>query len=245
VLRRLAAGPDGDGVEIVDLAHDLPAGDVRAGAAMLERSVDHLADGVVLAVVDPGVGSDRRRVALDCGRLALVGPDNGVLVPAAERAGLRRVVELAEPRFWLTPDTSTFDGRDVFAPVAARLCSGLDLAELGPGVAPASLVRPEPPVRRLVGGILEAEVTWVDRFGNVALAAGADELAALGPGPYTVRVPAGFHTARLVAAFADLGPDELGALIDSSGQLALVRRLRSAAEVLGSPPGTLVVIGPA
>src|SRR6204780_2084027 len=171
------------GTTVIDLTHHIPPFDVRAGSHTLVRAVPHLGSGVVLAVVDPGVGTARRGIALEGAlpggaSLAFVGPDNGLLMAAAEAAAeapVARVVELA--RSPAPPDRgSTFDGRDLFAQAAAALCSGVALEELGEPIEPRSLVR-------LIGGVVEegrlhdgraclrSEVTWVDRFGNLQLAA--------------------------------------------------------------------------
>ena len=171
------------GTTVIDLTHHIPPFDVRAGSHALVRAVPHLGSGVVLGVVDPGVGTDRRGIGLEVvlpsgAPLFFVGPDNGLLVAAAEAAAeapVAHVVELTRP---VTPPDrgSTFDGRDLFGPAAAALCTGAALGDLGAPVHPDSLVR-------LIGGVVEGgrlhdgraclrtEVTWVDRFGNLQLAA--------------------------------------------------------------------------
>jgi S-adenosylmethionine hydrolase len=250
VLRRLAPG-----IAVVDLVHQIPPYDVRAGAAALVRAVPHLGPGVVLAVVDPGVGGPRRGVVLETDgpdRRWFVGPDNGLLLAAAARAGgIRRAVALEPPEG--RPGTeggvdaterATFDGRDVFAPAAAALCTGAELDALGCAVDGRELVRvPEPVVeigsvadgRRLV----RAEVTWVDRFGNAQLGAPGATVPASVP---VVAVASGAEarSVRRVRTFADLDPDEVGLLSDGNGQLALVVREGSAAERLALGPGDLV-----
>src|SRR5580700_8640236 len=175
-----AAAP---GTIVIDLTHDIPAFDVRAGSHTLVRAVPYCGAGVVLGVVDPGVGTARRGIAMEValpsgGTMYFVGPDNGLLIAAAEAAGeapVTRVVELAgEPA--PADRGATFDGRDLFAPVAAALCTGTPLEQLGESIDAASLAR-------IVGGVVEqgrlhdgrtclrAEVTWVDHFGNLQLAA--------------------------------------------------------------------------
>lgn len=181
-LVRAAVVRAAPGAPVVDLTHGIPPFDVAAGARALERCVAHLGPGVVVGVVDPGVGTDRRPVALEVaggdGPRALVGPDNGLLLPAADvLGGARRAVVLPPP-----VGPTTFDGRDVFAPAAARLWAGHDLASLGPPVAPTDLVRLPLPQRSVAAGSLRAEVVWVDRFGNVQLAAGPEDAAAAGLG---------------------------------------------------------------
>ncbi len=234
------------GIAVVDLTHGVAPFDVVGGGLALERAVDHLGPGVVLAVVDPGVGGDRRGVAVETAgrsRRWLVGPDNGLLVPAAERAGgIAGAVALA--------GRSTFDGRDVFAPAAAHLAAGGDPGELGPAVEPASLARPptRPPAGRDPSGGLVTAVRWIDGFGNVALDAAPGDLDALGPaggGRAEVVVGSRIFFARRVAAFAALAPGELGLLADADGHLSLVEDRASAARRLGPVgAGTPVVVRP-
>jgi S-adenosylmethionine hydrolase len=170
-------------VRVIDVTHDVPPGDVRRGAAVLAQTVGYLPPSVHLAVVDPGVGTARRGLAVVTGSGVLVGPDNGLLLPAAGAlGGITATYELAEREFW-SPDVSrTFHGRDVFAPVAAHLANGVDPAVLGPAVAAGDLVRlPEPAVTARPGE-LTAEVLTIDRFGNVQLAATAADLRTAGFG---------------------------------------------------------------
>ena len=197
VLRRLA--PE---VRVIDLTHRIPPFDVRAGAAALVRALPHLGPGVVLGVVDPGVGSLRRGVAARAADptrdLYFVGPDNGLLTPAVEAwGGCAEAVELAGRPVPAGPTGSsrpvTFDGRDVFAPAAAALCQGDALVSLGTPIAPEGLVRIPDPVwsegRAGAWRALRSEITWVDRFGNVQLAVpGPVALASIGPGPVVLEV---------------------------------------------------------
>ncbi len=278
------------GATVIDLTHEIPPFDVRAGSHTLVRAVPYLGSGVVLAVVDPGVGTSRRAVALEAVRpdapLFLVGPDNGLLVAAAEAAAggtgapVARAVQLRGPpgpapeagQAGPAPQAArgrTFDGRDVFAPAAAALCVGAALDSLGEPIDPASLVR-------LIAGVvdtgrlndgracLRAEVTWVDRYGNLQLAAtesdaravglpaaGTVELVSLAPGPdlpdadalalEAALVPGGMHLHR-VDAFSELTPGELGLLVDANGHLAVVAREASAAAWLNVAAGELVVL---
>ncbi len=239
------------GVEIVDLGHEVPPHDVRGGAAMLERAVPYITGGVVLAVVDPGVGGSRRPVAVAAGPLLLVGPDNGLLPSAADAlGGIEKAVEASDPSWWLPERAGTFDARDVFGPVAAHLAAGVPLERIGPAIDPSGLVRLPPPVCETGPGGVTCEVVWVDRFGNAALSAGAAEVDRLGP-RLTIQAadgrqgpgrPAG---ARRAATFSDLAPGELGVIIDSSGQAAVVLDRASAAAALGLAPGDRLLIGPA
>jgi len=241
VLRRLAPQ-----ATVIDLTHEVPPFDVVSGARNLERAVPHLGDGVVFAVVDPGVGSDRRGIALRVEGAGhqrfFVGPDNGLLLGAAEAAGDHmEAVLLRRPE---APRASaTFDGRDLFAPAVAALCNGSDLGELGPALDPSVLVRLAPPVSRgttLTDGrvVRWCEITWVDRFGNLQLNASPDDHR----GPMELRSTSGDaggpdgrveRVVRRVTTFADLAPGELGLIVDANGRLALVVREGSASELLG------------
>lgn len=246
-------------VPIVDLTHEIPPGDVRTGAAALARAAAYVAPGVVVAVVDPGVGTRRRGVALKTAGsdVYLVGPDNGLLAPAADRlGGVAAAVELKVRFPAVATSGPTFDGRDVFAPAAALLAEGHDMHDLGPELAGDDLVRLEAPVSRArADGWWELEVTWVDRFGNVELAAGPGDIWPSGEtspgGSVTVRPveegPAGngrARQARVVRAFGDLGPSEVGLLVDSDGHLALCLNGSSAANRLGLKETDVVLVRP-
>lgn len=219
---------------------------------MLARASPWLAPGVVLAVVDPGVGGPRRGVAIevtDDRGLQLVGPDNGLLMPAvAALGGVRQVVELACPEApapgAVAGAGATFDGRDLFAPAAAHLCGGASLAELGPPLDPGTLVPGPVLTTRREGPQVVTEVVGSDRFGNLQLGASAADVGHLGS-TLTVQVGSGDRRlARRVNAFGELAPGELGALIDSSGLVALVLDRQPAARALGAAPGDPVRLGP-
>lgn len=260
---------------VIDLTHQIPAFDVRAASHALVRAVPHLSAGVVLGVVDPGVGTTRRGVCMEVslpsgGTMYFVGPDNGLLVAAAESAGeapVGRVVELSSRPSDLSVGRGvTFDGRDLFAPAVAALCRATPLGELGEPVDPSSLVR-------LLGGVVEhgrlsdgrtclrVEVTWVDHFGNVQLAATvADAHVAGMPGTGSVELVARIETGRSdleqlprslvpdgvrlrrVDAFGDLDRGELGLLTDANGHLAVVAGEASAAHWLNLAAGELLVL---
>lgn len=238
------------GVPIIDLTHGVAPFDVRAGALVLARAAPHLGPGVVLAVVDPGVGTTRRAVAVSVrpspggsGPQHFVGPDNGLLLWATHVVGgVERAVELPHPS--LDGAGVTFDGRDVFAPAAARLWQGQPLAELGHELDPSTLIRLTPPRRSASPGALEAEVQWVDRFGNVQLAAGPNDLTAAGLGAELEVLAGVSQRARRVTTFAELGPGVLGVVVDANGHLSLVCDRQSAATVLRVQPGDVVTLRP-
>lgn len=225
-------------VATLDLTHAIPPHDVRTGALTLTRSLPYLPNGAVcLAVVDPGVGTERRAVAVRAadGRL-LVGPDNGLLWPALERCGgVTTVVDLLHSPVRLDPVSPTFHGRDVFAPVAAHLASGIELGELGEPLDPASLVGLDLPRARLEGHRLVAHALLVDGFGNISLNASAADATQLdlqhGDG---VLVGAGGSPieATFATTFAEVEPGALLVYVDSSGHLALARRDGSASQAL-------------
>lgn len=223
----------------IDLTHRIPPHDIRAGALTLWRAAPWLAPGVILGVVDPGVGTARRAVAVEVAGAGavLVGPDNGLLLPAALRLGtITGAVQL--PPNPLAPGT-TFDGRDVFAPAAGRVAAGAPLSDLGQAVDPASLAgEPVPePVIDPDRGSVEAEILWVDHFGNAQLNATP---AHTGPGPLRVRVGEWEATLRVVASYGAIPPDELALVVDSYGHLSVCSPGRPAAERLGLRPGDQV-----
>ena len=235
---------------VVDLVHELPAHDVAAGGLALVRSVQYLPEGsLILAVVDPGVGTARRLVAVSCGQATLFGPDNGLLAPAvAMLGGAQRVVELSDPRFHLPSPGPTFAGWDILASALAHHASGVPLAELGPTIDPAGLTPGLVGLPQIgPGGAIEAQVWWVDRFGNCQLNLGPDELEELGgrrDGRIEVRVGDLVRTARWVHAYADAKASELVLVIDSYGLLALALDRRSAAAELGLRTGAAVTLVP-
>jgi len=169
------------GVTIVDLTHEVPGFGIEAGAEILAHATRYMPEDVVyLAVVDPGVGTERRAVALSTeGRGYLVGPDNGLLLPAADSlGGVAEAVLLTNPDFHVRPVSATFHGRDVFSPAAAHLAAGGALRDLGEAVGPASLARVElPGTQRLDGGAVAVTVVDVDRYGNARLSATAEEVS--------------------------------------------------------------------
>jgi S-adenosylmethionine hydrolase len=231
-------------VTVVDLVHDLPPFDVRAGSLALSRAVQYVAPGIVLAIVDPGVGTDRKAIAAEVGEDGegiLIGPDNGLLAPAALMCGgVTRAVELTNVKYQLVAPGPTFAGRDVFAPAAAHLAAGVALTDLGPEVDVFSLRPSLIPLSRADADVIIAEVLWVDRYGNCQLNVDPDELTPLGD---VVGVRVGEEprrSARRVATFGELAIGQVGLLVDSYGLIALAVDQASAADVLHLHPGTEV-----
>jgi S-adenosylmethionine hydrolase len=241
VMARVAPG-----ARVLDVSHAVGAQDVRQGARVLAEAVPYLPRAVHLAVVDPGVGTGRGTVAVEAGGQVLVGPDNGLLVWAAEAlGGPGRVVALENPAYRLEPVSRTFHGRDVFAPAAAHLAAGVDPGELGPELDPAGLVRLERPAARVDRDRALASVVAVDHFGNLALDLRRHDLEGAGVAVGdTVAVRAGgrAHRATVAETFASVAAGELLLHEDSFGWLALAVNQGRAADRLGAGPGDRVEI---
>jgi len=243
-------------VTVGDVTHQIAAHDTRAGSLCLARSMQYLTlvPSVVLAVVDPGVGSARRAVAVEAGpdgdgdggpTAILIGPDNGLLAPAvAMVGGARRAVSLTNDDYHLPSPGPTFAGRDIFAPVAAHLCAGVDLAELGEPVDPITLLPGIMPLSRQEDGAVVGEVLWVDRFGNVQLNVDPDDLLLMDD-PLVLVSGDRTRTAVRVRTYADLRPGQIGLVTDSYGLVSIALDRRSAAEELRIHSGEGVTIRPA
>ena len=235
-------------LRIIDVTHDVPPFDVRAGALALVRSVQYLPPGIVLAVVDPGVGTDRRIVAVEVEQGVLIGPDNGLLAPAvAVLGGPRRIFSITDHPYKLPSPGATFAGRDVMAPAVGHLACGAPLEDLGEEVDPAGLVPGVLPLPRNEEGRLLAEVLWVDRFGNCQLNVGPEELVELGVGPgdgVEIRFVEDARRARWVGAYADAKPSELVLVVDSYGLVSIAIDRRSASAECGLRAGATVEVVP-
>jgi S-adenosylmethionine hydrolase len=223
---------------LVDITHDVPAHDVAAGALTLAAAFRYFPSGsVFLAVVDPGVGSARRRLAAEGGGYRFVGPDNGLLSLALDEIGAYTVVELADRGYVRRPSSPTFDGRDWFAPAAARLAAGGGLADLGPELETIERIAIARP--RLEVGVLEGQVVSVDRFGNLITNLDRPSIDRLAlPAPRIV--VRDLVVDGIVSTYADVVPGAFCALVGSSGRLEIARRGGSAAAALGAGPGTTV-----
>jgi S-adenosylmethionine hydrolase len=233
-------------VTVIDLTHDIAPYDVRGASLALARSVQYVASGVVLAIVDPGVGTDRRAVAIEVGdgEGVFLGPDNGLLAPAVAMAGgAGRAVVLDNPAYQLEAPGATFAGRDIFGPAAAHLCNGVDLADLGTAVDPVSLLPGIVPLSRPEGIGILAEVLWVDRFGNAQLNLGPDDIAGWGD-RVRLRIGDAVRSAVVVSSYGTLGPGQIGLVVDSYGLLAVCLDRRSAADELELGPAEPVVLEP-
>lgn len=227
--------------EVLDITHEVRKYAIRDGALLLWCALPYLPVGWHVGVVDPGVGTARRPVALRVARGdVLIGPDNGLLLAAADRlAGVEEARELANPAYRLPVVSSSFHGRDIFAPAAAHLAAGATFESLGPAFDPASLAPSPLPAARRRGAVLETQVVYLDTFGNVKLSGLADELRALAPGlrpgtGVTCRLGDG-RSLRLpwVTAFGDVAPGEPLLYEDSYGRLCVAVNQGDAAGALG------------
>lgn len=233
---------------VIDLTHAVPPQDVLRAALVLAAAVPFVPeDAVFLAVVDPGVGSRRRGIAVrtESGRL-LAGPDNGVLSFAwAALGGPSAVAQITAPEVVRAPASPTFHGRDVFAPAAAHLALGRPLERLGPPVDPGTLVSVAVPVPAVAPGEAGAVVLSVDRFGNLQLAMGPQDLEAAGLAEgagIDVIAPGATVSARRARTFSGVPEGALAVLVDSAGWVAVARNRGSAAGTLGAAAGDRIVL---
>lgn len=238
VVRAVIAGA-APGVLVMDLTHRVPRGDITAGALQLWSAASYLPTPcVVVAVVDPGVGTERRPLCVTAGARALVGPDNGLLWPAAHRLaapGLPIAWVLDRPEYWRFPVSSTFHGRDVFAPVAAALASGTPAHRLGTMVE--TWERLELPTAVAGKGRITGEVIWVDAFGNAVTSIAEQQLNCL----QAPRIHAGGRDlGPLRRCYAEVGQGQVLALVGSTGLLEVAVNGGSAAHLLGLARGDQV-----
>jgi len=236
VIARIA--PD---ARVIDLTHGIAPQAVLQGALVLHSTIGYMPVGVHLAVVDPGVGGERRAVAVRTADHRLfVGPDNGLLTQAVEALGIDAVHELTDTRYRLPEVSRTFHARDVFAPAAAHLANGVPLEELGPALDPAALVRievPDPDVGRTQ---ISATVLAIDRFGNVATNARRTHVDALGLADgdrVEIRLALDRYYAVVARTFADAPPGELILYEDSYAFMTLAISRGNAARLTGVAPG--------
>jgi hypothetical protein len=236
VIKRIA--PE---TQIVDITHGIPAQQVLQGALVLASTLPYVPVGVHLAVVDPGVGSSRRALALQDGEgRVFVGPDNGLLIPAADQAGIVAAHELANPQYALGTISRTFHGRDLFAPAAAHLSLGVAIGELGPPIDADALVRLDVPQPELGPDKIGACVLYVDSFGNVALNITREHITDVGILPGTqVELELGGERYYAVAArtFADARTGDIMLYEDSYRNMSVAISGGNAAEMLNARAG--------
>jgi len=241
VIKRIA--PE---AQIIDITHGIPPQEILQGALVLANTVPYMPVGAHLAVVDPGVGSARRALALrDREGRHYVGPDNGLLIPAAERAGIEAAHELANPEYALESISRTFHGRDLFSPAAAHLARGVEIGGLGPPLAIDALVRLDLPQPDLRPERIIATVLYVDSFGNVALNLTREHVTAAGIVPGTqVELELGGERFYAVAArtFADARAGDIMLYEDSYRNMSIAISGGNAAEMLHAVAGQVVRI---
>jgi S-adenosylmethionine hydrolase len=228
------------GATLVDITHEIPPQDIVAAALELAAAASYFPGGTVfLAVVDPGVGSARRGIAVDAGGYRFVGPDNGVLSLAIADDATRRIVELGERRFARPSVSRTFEGRDRFAPAAGWLARGTDLSAFGPAIPdPVMLNVPAPIVS---AAEIRGEVLRVDRFGNLITNIRERMLDAVRPTRVVIDI-AGREIAGVVGTYAEAEPGAVCALVGSTGHLEVAVNGGSAASALGASRGTSVLV---
>jgi hypothetical protein len=230
--------------QIVDISHDVERHHVRAGAFLLWMVVPYFPEKTVhCAVVDPGVGTTRRPLAIESGGQLFVGPDNGLLIPAAERLGKPKVYHIQNEKYFRAKVSRTFHGRDIFAPVAAHIVLGLPLHELGPQITDFIRLSFGEGVRR--GRVLEGEIIYIDAFGNVITNISGKLLEGITPGTMlVVEVSRKVASARAVQTYAEGEQGELIVTVGSHGQVEIAMNLGSAAARLRAHVGETVLITP-
>ena len=232
--------------DIIDVSHLIPPGDVRRGAAVLAQTVPYLPPAVHVAVVDPGVGTARRGIAVAAGDSVFIGPDNGLLSWAVTAAGgAARAFSLTNRELWLSQVTPTFHGRDIFMPVAAHLAAGAGLVSAGTEIDVGGLVTLPAPARQVHDSTAEGEVLTVDRFGNVQLTITGADAAEIGVRPGgTVLAHFGHHQLALPfrETFGAVASGELVSYTDSAGLVSIAVNGGNAAERLGLPPGARIAL---
>lgn len=237
-----ARAPD---AHVIDLAHHVPRGDIRHASFVLYATAPFFPAGTChVVVVDPGVGTERRGVAMAVGEQLYVAPDNGVLTDTLNAATGRIVgVELTNAAFWQHPVSNTFHGRDIFSPVAAHLALGVPLSALGVALDPATLVRLPSAVVDVGEGLITGEVCYIDGFGNAVTNISRSHLADLDPDGQNLQISADTHQmGRLERTYGSVAEGQPVAVIGSCGRLELAICSGSAAEQLGLHTGSAVVV---
>ena len=239
IMKGVIAGRAPDAT-VIDVTHGIPPQDVRAGALVLRHAVPYFPQGSIhVAVVDPGVGTERRALCVETATGWLVGPDNGVLSLAASPDAVRRIVLLTDERFFLSRRSGTFHGRDVFAPVAAALATGTAATALG--VEVRDMTRIDLPAPLVDETTVRGEVIYVDRFGNLVTNVGRDTVEGLRHRRPTVRV-ADKAVGPIVTAYGALARGAAGAVVNSWDLLEIAVRDGSARDRLGAGVGASVLI---
>jgi S-adenosylmethionine hydrolase len=224
---------------IVDINHHIMAGSIIQAAGMIRETFPFFPEGTVhVAIVDPGVGSDRRLIVLEAGGHLFVGPDNGIFWPVMAEYKKIMIVHLTEKRYFLPRITPTFHGRDVFAPVAAHLSLGVDSAKMGPVIKdPVKLSSPRP---HRIDDILYGQVMRVDNFGNLITNISNEDIDIFLKKSKPIIHIGNLEIKKLDNIYSDVDKGEPLALIDSSNLLEIAVNLGRAAEYIGKDPGEIV-----
>jgi len=227
---------------IIDLTHEIEKFNIRMGAYVLASAAPYFPKGTIhVAVVDPGVGTRRRAILIKTKQSFFIGPDNGLLILVAEKQGLEQVYELTNPKFMLPKVSSTFHGRDVFAPAAAHLANGAKPEAFGPEIT--DVAKPSFAKAAERNGSLAGEVLHVDGFGNIITNITADMLTRQGIRDWLkVELPNAKLRLQFCKAYGETKPQEPLALIGSHGYLELSVNQGSASERFRSRAGDKVVV---
>lgn len=234
---------------VVDVHHNILRQNIAHGAVVLQQTAPFLAGCLHLCVVDPTVGSGRRAVALQTSWGDIfIGPDNGLMIPAADTAGgIVRATHIIDERFMLTPVSKTFHGRDIFSPAAAHVANGVDIRELGPEIPPDELISLEIPTAWVHDDHIHAEVLQVDRFGNLQFNFGWDMLEEVKLHEVVkveVRIEGNRINVPVGGAFADVEQGEFVLVEDSYRHLSLAVYQGDAAAALRAAAGSTAIVGP-
>lgn len=234
---------------IIDLTHGVPRGNIKSGALAMTRAIQYLPEGVCVAVVDPGVGTERKAIAAETPWGFFVGPDNGLLSPAvAMVGGATKIVSIENPEAMIPSPGQTFHGRDVFAPAAALLASGeAALEDLGPVLEGNAVTPLLLPLTETENGAVSGEAWWVDAFGNAQTNISPDELSILGAdlgSVVSIRVGVVTHELRWVTSYGDIEEGEAMVHVDSAGLMAVAVRGGSASDTLNLAEGVAVTMSP-
>ncbi len=230
---------------VIDVGHGFPRGNVKSAALALTRAVQYLPEGVCLAVVDPGVGTERKAIAAETTWGTFIGPDNGLLSPAvAMVGGATKIVSIENPEAIIPSPGQTFHGRDVFAPAAGLIASGeAAIHELGPQIPGEEIVPLLLPLTEAKNGTISGQAWWVDNFGNVQTNIAPEDMGSVGLGPgetITLKIGASTHSVPWVGSYADVDEGEALIHVDSVGLLALAVRGGRADEALNLAEGVAV-----
>jgi S-adenosylmethionine hydrolase len=228
---------------LVDISHDIPAQDIQhAGFVLMTAYAFWPADAIHLVVIDPGVGSERRAVAVQTTRGIFVAPDNGVLSYVLARERVLTATSLTNPHYWHHPVSPVFHGRDIFGPAAAHLATGVDLSALGSSMRAEQLVRfPVPVPERHIDGRITAHVQHVDAFGNCTTDVPGDWVRARTHWQVTVGKQV---IDKIVHTFSDVPPGAVVALVDSTDFVAIAVRNGNVAKALDLSIGSIITLSP-